>query len=134
MARSSTTALKINGLWSSGTPTLVEHVLENDIVLWSVTYYALFDPVWVWGILTSLSISMYSIEFYISASVSFRMRIGLESMENLEQFRKLRCSTQGYPLKGTVYVTNVAYILDFLCHFLAFSFRISAQTLPLFAH
>src|SRR3954447_25184126 len=97
-------------------PTLVEHVLENDIVLWSVTYYALFDPVWVWGILTSLSIWMYSIEFYISATVSFRMRIGLESMENLEQFRKLRCGTQGYPLKGTVYVTNVAYVLDFLCH------------------
>jgi hypothetical protein len=32
MAPPSTMALKINGLWSSVLPTLVEHVLENVIV------------------------------------------------------------------------------------------------------
>jgi hypothetical protein len=26
------------------------------------------------------------------------------------------------------------YVLDFLCHFLAIHFRLSAQSLPLFAH
>ncbi|KOS44206.1 hypothetical protein ACN38_g4901 [Penicillium nordicum] len=32
-----------------------------------------------------------------------------------------------------IYDNNDAYILDFLYHFLAFPFRFSAQTLPLFA-
>jgi hypothetical protein len=28
----------------------------------------------------------------------------------------------------------VTYVVDFLCHFLAFPFRLSAQSMPLFAH
>jgi hypothetical protein len=37
-------------------------------------------------------------------------------------------------LRGNANLVVPVYVLDFLCHFLAFLFRFSAQTLPLFAH
>ncbi|KUM62249.1 hypothetical protein ACN42_g4858 [Penicillium freii] len=35
---------------------------------------------------------------------------------------------------GLIRTLETTYVLDFLCHFLAFPFRFSAQALPLFAH